>query len=236
MKKKETQEKPLAYLDHNILDLFTEPKCLLSKESELFKFLKNEVQAVYSSITLEEIYRSVINGKSSVYGLAFLDVLKELNAHFITLIIENGEVTNTIFRSWEEPSIHFNQFVENNYLNKFVHPLKNNLFAIFGGIKDFNKLEIEQIDNLNNLLIFLESSLKFLESCDDKDEYILSEIEKYKVEIHKFRMQQKKYESFVKLSVQHLQDPNKEQAAHKKFRDSFKVDLNHLKKLNFQKF
>ncbi|WP_227554252.1 hypothetical protein [Acinetobacter lanii] len=108
--------KPLAYLDQNILDLFTEPQCLLNGDSDLFNFLKNEVQVVYSPATLEEIYRSVVNGKSSVYGLAFLDVLKELNAHFITLITENGKVTNTIFRSWEEPLIHFNQFVENNYL------------------------------------------------------------------------------------------------------------------------
>jgi len=130
MSEQQCSDKPLAYLDQNILDLFTEPKCLLKKDSELFNFLKNEVQAVYSPTTLEEIYRSVINGKSSVYGLAFLEVLKELNAHFITLITENGEVTNTIFRSWEEPLIHFNQFVENNYLNKFVHPLRNNLFAI----------------------------------------------------------------------------------------------------------
>ena len=99
MSEQQYSDKPLAYLDQNILDLFTEPKCLLKKDSELFNFLKNEVQAVYSPTTLEEIYRSVINGKSSVYGLAFLDVLKELNAHFITLIIENGEVTNTIFNT-----------------------------------------------------------------------------------------------------------------------------------------
>ena len=78
MSEQQYSDKPLAYLDQNILDLFTEPQCSLKKDSELFNFLKNEVQAVYSPTTLEEIYRSVINGKSSVYGLAFLDVLKEL--------------------------------------------------------------------------------------------------------------------------------------------------------------
>ena len=74
MSEQQCSDKPLAYLDQNILDLFTEPKCLLKKDSELIKKKKNEVQAVYSPTTLEEIYRSVINGKSSVYGLAFLDV------------------------------------------------------------------------------------------------------------------------------------------------------------------
>lgn len=233
MTEQEYPKKPLAYLDQNILDLFTEPQCLLKKDSELFNFLKNEVQVVYSPTTLEEIYRSVVNGKSSVYGLAFLDILKELNAHFITLIIENGKLTNTIFRSWEDPLIHFNQFVENNYLNKFVHPLKNNLFAIYSGIKDFNKFKNEQINNLNNLLIFLEIFIRFLESFHGKDEYILSEIEKYKVEIPKLRTQQKEYESFVQLSVQNLEEANKDQSAHRNFRDSLKIDLNNLKKIEF---
>lgn len=225
--------KPLAYLDQNILDLFTEPKCLLKRDSDFFNFLKNEVQSVYSPVTLEEIYRSVVNGKSSVFGLAFLDVLKELDAQFISLINDNGQVTNTIFRSWEEPLIHFNRYVENNYLNKFIQPLKKNLFAIYGGIKDYDGFKNEQIENLNNLLIFLDNFLKFLESSEGKDEYILSEISKYKVEIPKLRMQQKEYESFVQLSVQHLEDANKEQSAHKNFRDSLKVDLNHLKKIEF---
>lgn len=69
MSEPEHSGKPLAYLDQNILDLFSEykEKPLLSRDSDFFRYLKEEVQAVYSPITLEEIYRSVIKGKSSKY-------------------------------------------------------------------------------------------------------------------------------------------------------------------------
>jgi hypothetical protein len=30
------------------------------------------------------------------------------------------------------------------------------MFALYGGVKDFNMFEKEQIENLNNLLFFLE--------------------------------------------------------------------------------
>lgn len=177
--------KPLAYLDLNILDLFNEykEKPLLSKDSDFFHYLKTEVQVVYSPITLEEICRSIVNGKNSKFGIEFLDILKELNAHYISLTNdENGFITNTIFRSWEEPLIHFNRYIEHNFLNKFIQPFKNNLFAMYGGIKDFEKFKHEQIESLETLLLLLEDSLRYLENCKDKGEYILSEIEKYKVE------------------------------------------------------
>ena len=186
MKELRYSGKPLAYLDHNILDLFSKykEKPLLSRESDFFKYLKDDVQAVYSPTTLEEIIRSVVNGKSSKYGVEFLDILRELNAHYINLIKdEKGSLTNTIFRSWEDLLIHFNQYIESNYLNKFIKPLKNNLFGLYGGVKDYDRFKNEQIENLNNLLLFLERSLNFLENSESKDDYILSEIEKYKVEL-----------------------------------------------------
>jgi hypothetical protein len=52
MKNKKIQEKPLAYLDHNVLDLFTVK--ISYRDSDLFQILKNDVQAVYSPITLEK--------------------------------------------------------------------------------------------------------------------------------------------------------------------------------------
>ncbi|ENU26022.1 hypothetical protein [Acinetobacter modestus] len=230
--KKEIQEKPLAYLDHNVLDLFTEPKNLLSRDSDLFQILKNDVQAVYSPITLEEIYRSVVKGKSSVYGLAFLEVLGALDAHYIELTTDkNGILSNTILRSWESPLTHFNRYIENNYLNKHIDSLKKNIFALYGGVKDFNMFEKEQIENLNNLLFFLEESLMNLENSEYKDDYILSEIEKYKVEIPKLRSRQKQYEESVSISRQHLEELNKEKYAHLNFRDKLNINIDNLKKI-----
>jgi len=115
MSEPEHSGKPLAYLDQNILDLFSEykEKPLLSRDSDFFRYLKEEVQAVYSPITLEEIYRSVIKGKSSKYCVEFLDILRELNAHYIALNTnEHGTLTNTIFRSWDDPLVHFNNYIE----------------------------------------------------------------------------------------------------------------------------
>ena len=71
MSEQQYSDKPLAYLDQNILDLFTEPKCLLKKDSELFNFLKNEVQAVYSPTTLEEIYRSALYTTNFIEPLSY---------------------------------------------------------------------------------------------------------------------------------------------------------------------
>jgi hypothetical protein len=48
-----------------------------------------------------------------------------------------------------------------------------------------------------------------LENSEYKDDYILSEIEKYKVEIPKLRSRQKQYEESVSSSRQHLEELNK---------------------------
>lgn len=224
--------KPLAYLDQNILDLFKEPKNLLSSDSNFFQLLKNEVQVVYSPVTLEEIYRSVVRGKSSVYGLVFLDVLEKLDAQYIERMKDkNGLKTNTIFRSWEKPLVHFNRYVENNYLNKNIEVLQKNLFALYGGIKDFECFKDEQINNVNSILGFSEESLNKLENCKDKDEYILSEIEKYKVEIPKLKAKKQEYEAFVTVSVQHLEEANNGLSAHRNFRKSLNINLDNLKKI-----
>lgn len=59
------------------------------------------------------------------------------------------------------------------------------MFAMYGGIKDFDKFEKGVINNLNSLLLFLEDSLNYLENVKDKDSFILSEIKKYQMEMPK---------------------------------------------------
>ncbi|QIO06694.1 hypothetical protein [Acinetobacter shaoyimingii] len=228
--------KPLAYLDQNILDLFSEykEKPLLKKDSYFFRYLQEEVQTVYSPITLEEIYRSVRNGKSSKYGIEFLDILKELNAHYIELTTDkDGVQTNNLFRSWDEPYVHFNNYIQNIYLKKFTEPSIKNLFALYGGVKDFEGFKTEQIEALDDLLQFLERSLSHLENRAYKDDYLLSQIEKYNVEIPKLQKQRDKYLSHVQISTKHLAESNKNQPAHKELREKLRINHDNLQKIKF---
>lgn len=228
--------KPLAYLDQNILDLFSQykEKPLLDKDSYVFRYLKEEVQAVYSPITLEEIYRSVRNGKSSKYGIEFLNILKELDAHYIELITDkNGALTNDIFRSWHDPHVHFNKYIQNNYLKDLAKPLTKNLFALYGGVKDFDCFKNEQIEVFDNLILFLEESLSFAENCEYKDDFIVSEIEKYKVELPKLRKQRDECKLNIQLYAKQLEESNKDQPAHRVLREALKINHDNLQKIEF---
>ncbi len=71
------EEKPLAYLDHNILDKF-----IKNEMQNLFNQLKEEFQVVYSDENLKEI------NKSEGYSKQFLDILNSLNAYRLKHIME----------------------------------------------------------------------------------------------------------------------------------------------------
>ena len=70
--------KPLAYLDHNILDIFVKYGV-----NDFFYLLKEEFQVIYSHENLKEILRSG-NG----YSQQFLNVLNSLNAWQLQQVME----------------------------------------------------------------------------------------------------------------------------------------------------
>lgn len=71
-------EKPLAYLDQNILDLFVKGNAGLMDE------LSSKFHVVYSDETLKEIKRSGEN------AFKFIEVLKQLEAYHIKINVEAG--------------------------------------------------------------------------------------------------------------------------------------------------
>ncbi len=81
--------KALVYLDHNVLNKFVK-----NKMQSLFNQLKEKFQVVYSRENLKEILRS-----GDDYSKKFLDVLIELDAWYLELVMEppsmemNGKVT-----------------------------------------------------------------------------------------------------------------------------------------------
>lgn len=72
-------EKPLAYLDQNILDLFVK-----GGAGDLMHELSSKFHVVYSDETLKEIKRS------GEYASRFIEILKRLEAYHIKINVEEG--------------------------------------------------------------------------------------------------------------------------------------------------
>ena len=72
-------EKPLAYLDQNILDLFVK-----GGADGLMNEISSNFQIVYSDETLKEIRRSGEN------AFKFIEILKQLEAYHIKINVEEG--------------------------------------------------------------------------------------------------------------------------------------------------
>jgi hypothetical protein len=72
-------EKPLAYLDQNILDIFVK-----DSSSGLMQELSSKFHVVYSDETLKEIKRS------GEHALRFIEILKHLKAYHIKINVEEG--------------------------------------------------------------------------------------------------------------------------------------------------
>jgi len=112
-----------------------------------------------------------------------------------------------------------------------INPSTKNLFALYGGVKDFKTFEYKQIEAFDNLLLFLEKSLSDLKNSTYKDDYLLSEIEKFKVKIPNLMNQRDKYKSYIQRSVRHLEESNKEKSPHKSLRESLNINHDNLQKI-----
>ena len=128
--------KPLAYLDQNIISVLT------GKEmNDITYRLRDEYQVVYSNENLEEIKRS-----GNKYYQKQLDVLKDLNAHYIRLI--QGFFLNVEVRLDAEVTVNDSYKEYCNVVAKrpLLHTV--NLLLIhkyFGGAKDYSFEDIEKL-------------------------------------------------------------------------------------------
>lgn len=141
--------KMTAYLDHNILDLFVKNTDLLF-EAEL----KEKYQIIYSDETLKEIRRSGVDGSH------FLEVLKNLNAmHLQILVTDRFEVTNQAILKETNPFDAFENYcanVEPIYL-AMEKATAQTLLKFYGGRKesDFDEISNEQIESFDNLMNYM---------------------------------------------------------------------------------
>ncbi len=136
----EEQQRPLIYLDHNILDL------LIDVKNDWFvDFFLKLGDAFYSEETLSEIHRSGEGAKE------FLEVLVKLNARYISVATnERGEVidNNATLRD-VDVYVTFEEFPGRvRSSDSPENRIQDMLFKMFGGLPDrsFGELASEQMD------------------------------------------------------------------------------------------
>lgn len=151
MEEPEYEGKPLAYLDQNILDRF------LDYQANNFEFLigfKDRVQVVYSDSTFQEIYRSGLSDKK--YSDIFLKLLEHLDAYYLKPVLdENFQFTGKMRIHSGSVLHYYNVYVsESLTYNYIMNPLQKNIFAMYGGIQDYDAMANEQISAQYKVLDF----------------------------------------------------------------------------------
>ena len=153
--------KPLAYLDQNILDGFLE--CIKCDPAFVKVFL-DRMQVVYSNITLQEIYRAGI--KESKYSDEFLFLLDQLNAIYIEAEVdEHFKFTGKMKLLSDSAKKNYDKYIKESLkYDEFINPLQQTIFAMYGGVQDYESMADSQIEAQYSLLKFLEYQIDILKN------------------------------------------------------------------------
>jgi hypothetical protein len=138
--------KPTVYLDQNILDFFTKKGL-----GKFGRVLINNYQVVYSDETLKEIQRS------KGFEETFLNVLKDLNAYHLKLIVEkpNFTITDNASINDRDPFEAYKEYCDNiDNGDNIEIAMQQWLFKFSGGRKGDSIADIhnEQISALSGLM------------------------------------------------------------------------------------
>lgn len=147
-------ERPLAYLDQNILDLFVK-----GKASEFMEEIAARFHVVYSDETLKEISRS------GEYDVKFIDILKRLNAYHIRIKTEEGSflIRGDATVNGSDPDHIYREYINSKSSGKDIISSGNKwLHKFFGGRPDesFSSICAEQRVAFDNLLGEMDSHAK----------------------------------------------------------------------------
>ena len=219
-------EKPLAYFDQNILDIFHK---YIPEEHSVSILFTEDFQVVYSDTTLAEIHKAGVNGKNLKYTKNFLNVLTRLNAQHISLMMEDGCIINTIYRSFQSPIAHYELFLENMKYDNFITPTQKTSLALFGGIDDYEILKNEQKKAMQDLQMHLKAQIEFLKEGSDDNPVIEAFIKDYDQKIIELDSQIDCFNENVDKSLDNIRDNTIEKAGHKALREGLNIDINILK-------
>lgn len=161
MSEPEYSGKPLAYLDQNILSEFVKK---IDLNNEIFPYLNENFQIVYSSTTLAEIYKAFLNSteenKEEVIE-KYLNILTALNANHIQIIHETDSIaiSNAPVTEW------FHKYIENEkewgFLDKSIF---NQMLLSYQKEKNFEEIKSESINAFQKNYEIMEKSVNNLKN------------------------------------------------------------------------
>ncbi len=164
-------EKPIVYLDHNILDWFVK-----GWQPDILTDLRDSAQVVYSAENLQEIARS------PEYASDYLKVLSELHALYMEIVLdENWKITDRVRWYQTEPRLAYETQLENKRQSSIpeIDPLYLKLMGGFQGTT-FDEVIDKEKDTIDNLL----------KNIDNEDPVINE---------HLTKLQEKGYNTFEEL-------------------------------------
>ena len=149
----QSPEKPIAYLDQNILDLFVD-----DDHQEFLEMLASNFIIAYSDETLKEIKRS------GEFHSKFLSVLIKLDAYHLKIVMEQPgfKETDQATLSKKDPFESFNEFCKTGEeFDDIQKSMEASLFKYFGGNKGVGISEMhgDQKVAFSNLMNDLKDQL-----------------------------------------------------------------------------
>lgn len=185
MKKKETQEKPLAYLDQNILDLFAKK---FDQNDGIYSYFKENFQVVYSDTTLGEIYKAFLNSKNEENIEQYLNVLECLDANHIRIAhnrnfesLDKCVISTIPVKEW------FQRYIDNKKEWEFWDQHIYNQFLLsYQENKNLDEIKMEALLAYENNLKTIENAKNELSNhplFKDRSEAIYNQINNQK---HKY--------------------------------------------------
>lgn len=230
MDEKQYSGKPLAYLDQNILDEFID---CLTNDVHFFNGFKDRVQVVYSDSTFQEIYRSGLSDRR--YSDNFLKLLDYFNAFYLKPVLgEDFKFTGKMKIHSGSVINYYNEYISESMKYDYItQPLQRNIFALYGGVKDYDEMANEQIRAQYKILDFLDEQIRILKTEENNNPAVELFTLQKEDELYSMKAQMPDFEALVRSNVENLRQANSETDAHLAYRNSLKINIDQINKIEY---
>lgn len=222
--------KPLAYLDQNILDRFIDCQ---TNDLDFFNGFKDSVQVVYSDSTFQEIYRSGLTDKR--YSDNFLKLLENFKAFYLKPVLdENSKLTGKMRVYSGSIFNHYNEYINESMKYDYImNPLQRNIFALYGGVQDYDAMANKQIEAQYKILEFLGEQIRILKKEQINHPILELFINQKEKELYNMKAHMSDFEATVLKNIENLRQANSETDAHLAYRSSLKINVDQINKVEY---